>query len=125
MGLIPYVAADLDLGLELLEPWVRDADPNVRRCAIEGTRPRGVWAGHIEALKEAPEPGLKLLEPVRSDSSKYVQKAVANWLNDASKSRPDWVRSVVERWASESPTKETAWIVDRGMRTLRKRSATT
>ena len=63
---------------------------------------------------------MALLEPVRSDPERYVQNAVANWLNDASKSRPDWVRGVCERWERESPTRETAWIVRRGLRTLRK-----
>lgn len=99
---------------------MRDADPNIRRCAVEGTRPRGVWTAHLEALKQDPEPGLALLEPVRSDPSRYVQNAAANWLNDASKSRPDWVQAVAARWAEESPTKETAYIVNRGLRTLRK-----
>jgi 3-methyladenine DNA glycosylase AlkC len=119
----PYVAADLERGIPLLEPWVRDPNPNIRRCAVEGTRPRGVWTAHIEALKRDPEPGLALLEPVRSDPSRYVQNAVANWLNDASKTRPDWVRAVCERWSRESPTKETAWIVNRALRTLHKQEA--
>ncbi len=116
-----YVAADLDDGIDLLEDWVVDADPNIRRCAIEGTRPRGVWAAHIETLKANPEPGLRLLESVRSDPSRYVQTAVANWLNDASKSTPDWVRSVCSRWTEESDTKETAWTVNHALRTLRKK----
>ncbi len=116
-----YVAADLADGIDLLEGWVYEADPNIRRCAIEGTRPRGVWAAHIGALKDDPGPGLKLLEPVRSDPSRYVQRAVANWLNDASKSRPDWVRRVCVRWTAASPTKETAWIIRQGLRTLRKK----
>ena len=66
---------------------------------------------------------MALLEPVRSDPARYVQNAVANWLNDASKSLPEWVRGVCERWTAESPTRETAWIVNRGVRTLRKRGA--
>ena len=116
----PYVAAELDLGLSLLRDWVEDSDPNVRRCAVEGTRPRGVWTPHIEALKADPERGLPLLEPVRSDASRYVQRAVANWLNDASKSRPDWVVGVTDRWLAESPTPETRLIVASSLRTLRK-----
>jgi 3-methyladenine DNA glycosylase AlkC len=120
----PYVAADLEPGLQALGSWVRDPDPNIRRCAVEATRPRGVWTPHIEALKDDPEPGLPLLEPVRSDSSGYVQRSVANWLNDASKSRPDWVRDVCARWTTESPTKETAWTVNHALRTLRKQAKT-
>ncbi len=99
---------------------MRDPDPNIRRCATEATRPRGVWSAHIEALKQSPELGLGILEPVRSDPSRYVQRSVANWLNDASKSRPDWVREVCQRWTEESPTTETAWTVNHALRTLRK-----
>ena len=66
----PYVADELSVGFELLKTWVRDTDPNIRRCAVEGTRPRGVRTAHIEALKEDPSPGLSLLEPVRSDPSR-------------------------------------------------------
>ena len=117
----PYLAAELDAGLALLESWVRDPDPSIRRCAVESTRPRGVWTAHFKALKEEPERGLRLLEPVRSDPSRYVQRAVANWLNDASKSRPEWMRDVCERWTRESPTPETAWTVHHALRTLRKK----
>ena len=119
----PYVARELERGLELLRPWVEDADENVRRCAVEGTRPRGVWTKHIEELKRDPGRGLPLLEPVRSDPSRYVQRAVANWLNDASKSRPEWVRETCARWLADSQTPETRWIVGSALRTLRKREA--
>ncbi len=118
----PYLAADLDQAFALLRPWVDDADENVRRCAVEATRPRGVWTAHIEELKRDPEPGLVLLEPVRSVPSRYVARAVANWLNDASKTRPDWTSAVCERWLAESPTSDTAWIVEHALRTLRKRA---
>lgn len=116
----PHLAADLERGLKLLEPWTRNRDPNIRRCAVEATRPRGVWTEHLVALKEDPSPGLPLLEPVRSDPSKYVRLSVGNWLNDAGKSRPDWLRKVARRWLRESRAAETRWIVRHGTRTLRK-----
>ena len=116
----PYITANLDECLTLLEGWVRDSNPNVRRCAVEGTRPRGVWTSHIVALKQEPEMGLGLLEPLRSDPSDYVRRSVANWLNDASKSKPDWVEVVCRGWNEESPTVETASIIKRALRTLRK-----
>lgn len=43
----PHVAADIDQSLALLEPWVREMSANLRRFAIEVTRPRGVWSPHI------------------------------------------------------------------------------
>lgn len=114
----PDLARELARGLRLLRGWVRDRDANIRRCAVEATRPRGVWTEHLGPLKDDPEPGLPLLEPLRSDPSDYVRKAVANWLNDASKSRPEWTRAVCRRWAKESRTPETLWIVRRALRTV-------
>ncbi|NET56594.1 MAG: DNA alkylation repair protein [Symploca sp. SIO2E6] len=118
----PYLVEDLEKSFELLIPWVKDKDPNIRRCAVEATRPRGVWCKHIPTLKENPEHGLTILEFVRSDSSKYVQRSVGNWLNDASKSRPDWVINTCMRWQEESPTQETNWIIKHGLRTLNKKA---
>jgi 3-methyladenine DNA glycosylase AlkC len=115
----PHLAKDLARGLRLLREWVADGDESVRRCAVEATRPRGVWTEHLDALKEDPDPGLPLLEPLRSDPSDYVRKAVGNWLNDASKTRPDWTRAVCRRWAKESKTPETRAILRRALRTLR------
>jgi 3-methyladenine DNA glycosylase AlkC len=120
MGFRAHVAADLDLGLRLLEEWVRDPDPNVRRCAVEGTRPRGVWSRHIPELRREPERAAHLLEPVRSDGSDYVRRSVANWINDASKDRPDWAVALTSRWRRESPTPETEWIARHALRTLRR-----
>ncbi len=112
------LAEDLEGGIRRLTSWTSDPDPNVRRFASEATRPRGVWCRHIPALKNAPEQGLPILEPLRSDTSKYVRDSVGNWLNDASKSAPGWVRAVAGRWVEESPTRETAYVVKRALRTI-------
>jgi 3-methyladenine DNA glycosylase AlkC len=112
------LAEELDATLQLLAPWVSDADANIRRFASEATRPRGVWCSHINALKTEPQRALHLLEPLRSDSSEYVRNSVANWLNDASKTQPNWVKTICERWLKESPTKETQLLVKRALRNL-------
>jgi 3-methyladenine DNA glycosylase AlkC len=66
-----------------------------------------------------PEIGRPILEPLASDSSRYVGNSVANWLNDASKSQPAWVRNLTCDWLRRSPTPETQRIVQRALRTLR------
>ncbi len=118
MVLRPHIIAELDLALQLLEPWVHHSSANIRRFASEATRPRGVWCAHIEALKQEPQRALPLLDPLHADSSRYVQNSVANWLNDAGKSKPDFVHQTCARWQKPSPSKETQNIVKRAMRSL-------
>lgn len=112
--------AALDEALALLQPWTADADPNVRRFASELTRPRGVWCAQIEALKAEPWRALPLIEALRADSNRYVQNSVANWLNDASKTQPEWVDQLGARWLKESDTPATRYIVRRALRSLAK-----
>jgi 3-methyladenine DNA glycosylase AlkC len=116
----PWFAREIESGLKLLNVWVRNKDANVRRCAIEGTRPRGVWTQHISALKAKPELAMALLDPLHDDPSRYVQNAVANWINDASKDQPKWAKRICAKWSKQSGSKATAYIVNRALRTLRK-----
>lgn len=118
MALRPALASDVTSGLHYLQPWTRVRSENLRRFASEITRPRGVWCAHLSLLKEQPDLARPLLEPLRSDGSKYVRDSVGNWLNDAGKSQPDWVRSICASWTKASPTAETRYIVKRGLRSL-------
>lgn len=113
--------ADIPAKIKSLVPWTGSRSERLRRFASEITRPCGVWAAHLPVMKSAPEIGLSILEPLRSDDSKYVRDSVANWLNDASKSNPKWVLDLTRRWERESKTDETRYIVRRALRTLRKK----
>lgn len=116
----PQLASELDESIALLTPWSEDAEEGIRRFASEALRPKGVWCTHIQMLKAEPWKALPILEPLRSDPSRYVQNSVANWMNDASYSQPAWVDETLSRWRAESDTPETAYIVQRGRRTLDK-----
>lgn len=120
MAVRTNIAKNLTKSIEILSDWTHHKDENIRRFASEATRPRGVWCEHIESLKQKPELGLSILEPMKSDQSKYVQDSVGNWLNDASKTQPEFVRNLCEKWKKESPTKETVHIIKKALRTIEK-----
>ncbi|MGQ3674893.1 DNA alkylation repair protein [Xanthobacter sp. TB0139] len=116
----PALSDNLEKAFALLMRWTQEPSAYLRRFACEATRPRGVWCRHIAALKTGPEAGLPLLEALRADPSPYVQDSVGNWLNDAAKSRPDWVRSVVARWLDGPASPNTVRIARRALRSLDK-----
>jgi 3-methyladenine DNA glycosylase AlkC len=120
MAVRPVIAKNLNESLKILSQWTNSKDKNVRRFASEATRPRGVWCEHIETLKQQPELGLAILEPLKNDPAKYVQNSVGNWLNDASKTQPQFVIELCKKWESESKTKETAYIIKKALRTIEK-----
>jgi 3-methyladenine DNA glycosylase AlkC len=119
----PAIAGHLEDAFGILSGWTCDPSERIRRFVSEATRPRGVWCKHIAALKTDPEPGRVLLDPLRADTSPYVQDSVGNWLNDAAKSRPDWVCSLIAEWLDESPRPETRRIARRALRSVDKTRA--
>lgn len=103
IGLRPHVVFEPCLAVRILESWTGNPSPNVRRFASEATRPVGVWSAHIPFLKTNPEVATELLTALRLDNSTYVQDSVGNWLNDAARVRPDWVRAICADWERQSP----------------------
>lgn len=120
-----WLAARADLvaapmpGLTLLLPWTDAASPYLRRFACEALRPRGVWATHISVFKQHPQHALPLLDALANDPERYVQDSVGNWLNDASKTQPEWVRDLCARWQREHSSAANAYIRKRAQRSLR------
>jgi 3-methyladenine DNA glycosylase AlkC len=118
LSLRPRVGAEVKRSVAELVPWTAEDSPRLRRFASEVTRPRGVWSAHIALLKAEPSLGLPLLEPLKTDPSRYVQDSVANWLNDASKSQPQWVEETCDSWMADRPDTTTARICRRACRSL-------
>jgi 3-methyladenine DNA glycosylase AlkC len=113
----PYMIRYTDRMMPILHEWALDDNEHVRRLAAEGSRPRGVWVAHIDAFKRDPRPVLKLLDKLKADPSKYVQKAVANNLNDISRDNPDAAIKTAVKWY-KSDNSHTRWIVKHACRSL-------
>ena len=118
LALRPEIAANIQQVIKELEPWVMSESENIRRFAIEATRPRGVWSKHILELKKSPAMAENLLNGVMEDSSKYVRDSCGNWLNDAAKSQPLWVIEFCKAWQDKSTSTATDYIIKRGLRNI-------
>ncbi|WP_068985546.1 DNA alkylation repair protein [Lysinibacillus xylanilyticus] len=118
MSIREDLSENVEESVDLLTEWAKSEDENIRRFSLESIRPRGVWTKHIERLKQEPQIVLPILNLLQSDSSKYVQDSVGNWLNDASKTQPEWVINLCDEWQKDSPTKATERIIKKAQRTI-------
>lgn len=107
-----------DATMEQLKVWTKSKSEHTRRLASEGCRSRLPWAIALSKYKKDPSKVIEILELLKDDKSKYVQKSVANNLNDISKDNIDIVKNLAKSWIGQS--KDLDWIVKHGCRTLLK-----
>jgi 3-methyladenine DNA glycosylase AlkC len=119
-GIRPFLVRHPERTLDRLRAWASDPDVHVRRLVSEGTRPRLPWAPRLRAFQEDPAPGLALLELLRDDPERYVQRSVANHLNDVGKDHPALLVETCRRWAVDAPPAR-RWIVGHALRSLVKK----
>ena len=112
----PLLEANPKLVMKTMLRWSKDPNVHVRRLASEGLRTRLPWAKKTLAALEHPEVYLKILENLKSDSSRFVQKSIGNNLNDLYKDRPDLAEKIVKSWQKTGAEKETLWIIKHGQR---------
>jgi 3-methyladenine DNA glycosylase AlkC len=104
-----------------METWSLDSNKHIRRLSSEGGRPRLPWATKLQMFIDDPNPLFYILENLKDDPSKYVQKSVANCMNDILKDNPEIAKQVLEKW-TVNPPKERAWIIKHSLRNLRKQN---
>ena len=101
-----------------LKQWTKSKSEHTRRLASEGCRSRLPWANTLVKYKKDPTKVIEILELLKYDSSKYVQKSVANNLNDISKDNIKIVKNLANKWIDK--TTSLNWIIKHGCRTLLK-----
>lgn len=108
-----------DKTMNQMKLWVKNENEHLRRLSCEGCRPRLPWAVALPSFKQNPKKVLEIIELLKHDKSKYVQKSVANNLNDISKDNPNLVIKFVEENLGVS--KDLDWICKHASRTLLKK----
>jgi len=115
-----FILKDEEKAMNQMLIWAVSDDHELRRLASEGCRSRLPWAISLPSFKKDPTKVLEVLELLKDDDSKYVQKSVANNLNDISKDNPEIVIDIVKKWKGFSKNRD--WILKHGSRTLLKAS---
>ena len=115
-----FILKDEDRAMKQMLLWAKSDDHELRRLASEGCRSRLPWAIALPSFKKDPSKVLEVLELLKDDDSKYVQKSVANNINDISKDNVEIVIDIVKNWQGFS--KDRDWILKHGSRTLLKAS---
>lgn len=108
--------------------WANSDNEQLRRLASEGVRPKLPWSFHLPWIAQNPDWVKPIIEKLKSDSSLYVRKSVANLLNDLSKTQADWVMRLFVEWLGDGSksilnselSDETRWIIKHALRTLLK-----
>lgn len=116
----PIIKNYPEKALELLKVWSKDDNERVRRLSSECVRIRLPWAKKLYTALEYFEDYYIILTNLKDDEDKYIQKSVANNLNDLYKEDPEKFSYIVDSWTNESMTKATKWIIKHGSRNLSK-----
>ena len=116
----PFLEKYTDKTLQQMLTWSTNKNFHVRRLASEGVRPRLPWAKKLQIFIDKPQLIIPILDNLKDDTSKYVQKSTANCLHDILKDNIEIGKQIVERWNTEDKTLQRVWILKHALRNLRK-----
>lgn len=115
-----FILRDQKRAMQQMILWAKSSNLHLRRLASEGCRSRLPWAISLPFFKNNPAEVMKVLDILKNDDEKYVQKSVANNLNDISKDNPEVVIQFIKE--NINKTQNTNWILKHSARTLLKQS---
>ena len=84
--------------LPVIDEWLKNNNPNVRRAVTEGLR---IWTIR-PYFKENPSEAIRRIAALKDDYSEYVRKSVGNSLRDISKKFPELIKIELDSWKLES-----------------------
>lgn len=105
--------------LMILKQWSRDSNERVRRLSGECLRIRLPWAKKLYTALEFFDDYVEILSNLKDDNDKYIQKSVANNLNDLYKEDPEKFCIIVDTWKKETMTKQCEWVIRHASRNVK------
>lgn len=114
----PLIREYPEKSISVLKDWSKDKNERVRRLSSECLRIRLPWAKKLYTALEYFEDYFIILSNLKDDD-KYIQKSVANNLNDLYKENPEKFKFIVDSWTEESMSKSTKWIIKHGSRNVK------
>lgn len=115
----PLIKKEPDKALKILKDWSKDEHERVRRLSSECLRIRLPWAKKLFTALEYFDDYFEILSNLKDDRDKYIQKSVANNLNDLYKEDPDKFYLIIDTWKKENISKECEWVIKHGSRNVK------
>ena len=113
----PFIRNYPQESLKVMTSWAKSDDFHLRRLASEGLRPKLPWSAKLDTFVENPKPVFEILELLKEDRVKFVQKSVANHMTDYLKVNKDAALTILKEW-NLSENKNTKWIVKHATRKI-------
>jgi 3-methyladenine DNA glycosylase AlkC len=110
-----FLVADERRTMRVLENWLGDPNPHVRRLCTEGTRPRLPWSSKIDSFVKDPSVCLPFLEALKNDPDLYVRRSVANHVGDIAKDHLNVALDLCEKWLNGA-SPELKWVMRHAVR---------
>lgn len=113
----PFLEYHEDQTLAFLRSIASQPNPHARRLVSEGSRPRLPWGSRLKKYIQDPGPVLNLLESLKNEPTRLVQRSIANSLNDIGKDHPERVIEFLRGW-KEQNVRDIDWIISHATRSL-------
>ena len=114
----PFIRQSPEKTIGVMKQWAKSKNFHLRRLASEGSRPKLPWSTKLDTFIENPDPVFEILEILKEDEIKFVQKSVANSITDYLKVNKEAAVKLVKEW-NKSKNKNTKWIVKHATRKIK------
>lgn len=115
----PLIKNYPDRSLRILKEWSEDEHERVRRLSSECLRIRLPWAKKLFIALEYFDEYFEILSNLKDDKDKYIQKSVANNLNDLYKEDKNKFYYILDSWKKDNISQECQWIIKHGSRRVK------